>query len=204
MQVHAGDPRDQPVGDSRGQGAQQKAVFSRAAPAADDVEAVVEGFQQAGNIGGIVLQIGVERDDDGAPSLVKAGGKRCRLPVVPRKAQDLYLAALLRRLPQLRKRAVDAAVVDANDLEIDSQSADCGPQLVEEGLDVSLLVEERNHDAQSGCLGVGCRHAGLDLFRPFWPGSRLFHDLTDNTSETMRRHDSLNPCTNCMQDIELP
>jgi len=58
VQAHAGDARDDEVGDLRRDLARQRLVLPVLAPAGDDVDVglVLEELEQPGNVGGVVLQ----------------------------------------------------------------------------------------------------------------------------------------------------
>ena len=63
VDVDAADARDEPVRNDRGESAREQLVLAVFAPAADDVEALVHLGEQARDVGRIVLQIGIERND---------------------------------------------------------------------------------------------------------------------------------------------
>ena len=84
VDVHAGKLAHHPVGDSRGQAAHYEIVHALLAPAADDVAMTgFKGVEQSGDVGGVVLQVAVHRNDDVAGSEVEPCRQRGRLPVVP-------------------------------------------------------------------------------------------------------------------------
>ena len=85
-------------------------------PARDEVEALVELGEQARDLGRVVLQVAVDRDDDVALRLLEAGLERGRLAEVAPQPDD---ADVLVRGVQPRQRgegAVGRAVVDEDDL----------------------------------------------------------------------------------------
>ncbi len=83
MQVNACHPRDQPVGNIGGKGAGELVILAVLAPAADQVIAFVELVEQHGDIGRVVLQIGIQQDDDAAAGMVDPGGDGGGLPEIP-------------------------------------------------------------------------------------------------------------------------
>src|SRR4030042_2570195 len=64
MKLDAGETGDQPVGRVRGQAARQEPVFPFPAPAVYDIVALGDFFQEARDVPGVVLQVGVQGDDD--------------------------------------------------------------------------------------------------------------------------------------------
>ena len=75
VQAQPADAADQPVGDARRQLAGERRVLAVLAPAGDDVVALLELVEQARDVGRIVLEVGVHRDDD-----VAARARRSRPP----------------------------------------------------------------------------------------------------------------------------
>ena len=57
-------------------------------PAADEVEALVQLRQQLRDLGGVVLEVAVDRDDDVAAGLGEAGGEGGRLAEVAAQPDD--------------------------------------------------------------------------------------------------------------------
>ena len=93
VQTQAGDAAGDPVEDLRGDAARER-VTSLRLPAADEIEALVELGEQPRDLGGVVLEIGVDRHDDFALGVREAwlpapppcrssgaGGSRGRSPV---------------------------------------------------------------------------------------------------------------------------
>ena len=73
-------------------------IVADALPAADDVVAIGDGAEKTGNLGGIVLQVGVEGQDHVAAGRVEAGGQGRRLAEVAAKADAVHLRYLAARL----------------------------------------------------------------------------------------------------------
>ncbi|OPZ81004.1 MAG: hypothetical protein BWY75_03657 [bacterium ADurb.Bin425] len=73
MQSYARYERDDAIGCPRWNKTQKEFIFSFLAPAADDVKAFVEFIEQTLNVGGIILQVGIHRDNYVAAGIVYAG-----------------------------------------------------------------------------------------------------------------------------------
>jgi len=67
VQVKPGDLTDEPVGDHARHLAADGLVLTVLSPARNDVVSLVELGQHGGDVGRVVLQVGVERDDDLRP-----------------------------------------------------------------------------------------------------------------------------------------
>ena len=88
------------------------------APAADDIVTLVEFAQDSFDILRVILQVGVNRDDNLAPRRVEAGRHRRRLAEIAAKMYDMPAAvARLHGVEQV-KAAVLAAVIDGDDLVV--------------------------------------------------------------------------------------
>src|SRR5690606_10814883 len=98
-QAHAGDARDQPIGDKRGQAAHQPLVLPVAAPAREQVQIALEQLlDHAGNVGRVVLQVAVQRGDKFAACGIYAGLHGRSLAEVAAQLDDAHVAAVLGRL----------------------------------------------------------------------------------------------------------
>ena len=117
VQLHAGQPADEPVEDARRADLVPR-IVADLLPAADAVEAAVDLGQEAGDFARIVLQVGIERDDQFARGRVKTGRESRRLAEIAAEANAAH-ARIGRRQPlDLGPRAVRRAVVDEDDLQI--------------------------------------------------------------------------------------
>src|SRR6266542_2794066 len=72
VQTQAGDPAGDPVEDLRENSAAER-VAAVGLPAGDQVEALVELRQEPRYLGRVILEIGVDRDDDVAFGVRKSG-----------------------------------------------------------------------------------------------------------------------------------
>ena len=145
----AGDPRDHPVRERRGQPAPQQGIAAPAAPAAHDVVApLLHDREQPRDVAGIVLLVAVHGHHRPPSREAEAGADRRRLPEVAPELDDAD--ARVATVPRQRPLAgrVPAAVVDEDDLGRLGHGVEHPEQLLDHGVDVLLLVVEGDHDAQ--------------------------------------------------------
>ena len=95
-------------------------------PARDEVEALVELREQARDLGRVVLQVAVDRDDDVAARLRESGRERGGLAEVPAQPDDPHVAVAGVQARQRGERAVGRAVVDEDGLPL-ARRADRAP-----------------------------------------------------------------------------
>ena len=113
--LHAGDLAGDAVEDLRRDAARERVAALRL-PAGDEVVALVELREQPRDLGRVVLQVAVDRDDDLARGLAEAGVERGRLAEVAAQPDD---ADVVVRVVESRERAegaVGRAVVDEDRL----------------------------------------------------------------------------------------
>ena len=87
-------------------------------PAADAVEPFVDLGQEAGDLARVVLQVGVERDDQVAAGGVEAGREGGRLAEIAAEADAADARIGRRELLDSLPRAVGRAVVDEDDFQV--------------------------------------------------------------------------------------
>ena len=118
-------------------------------PARDEVEPLVELGEQPRDLGRIVLEVAVDRDDDLSLRLLEAGLQRRRLAEVPPQPDDADAVVRGVQPGQRRERAVGGAVVDEDDLPGLVERVERRGQLVVEERDAPLLVvhgdDHRDH-----------------------------------------------------------
>ena len=118
-------------------------------PARDEVEALVELREQPRDLGGIVLKVAVDRDDDVALGFLEAGLQRGGLAEVAPEPDDAYLVVLRVQTRERREGAVGRAVVDEDDLPRPTEWFEHGRELVVQQRDAALLVvhgdDHRDH-----------------------------------------------------------
>ena len=111
------DPGHQAVGDPRGDLAAEECVVAISPPAGDDVKALVQGLEQPGDVGGVVLAVAVDRHQDLAPRQVQCGRKRGGLTAVsPEEDGPHVLGIACLDALELGRRPVEGAVVDKDQL----------------------------------------------------------------------------------------
>ncbi len=98
------------VGDLRGQ-APQPRILPALSNATDHI-VVVECLQQARDIAGIVLQVGVQGHYHSPADLFEAGIQRSTLPGVLAQANNPDLRLLSREVPQQLRRVISTPIVD--------------------------------------------------------------------------------------------
>src|SRR5437764_655803 len=139
VQPKSGDPPRHPVEDSR-QDTPAQRVAAAGLPARNEVEALVELHQQPGNLCGIVLQVGVDRDDGLTGSLAEPGRECDRLPEVSTQPDDAYVLMRVVEPGQRSEGPVDGAVVDEHGLPVLLEGLECSLELLVQQRDRVLLV----------------------------------------------------------------
>ena len=107
----------------------ERVVLPVLAPAAHDIEAFVELREEQGNVGGIVLQVAVHRDDHVAFREVETGHHRGGLAEVAAEMHDLHPFVIVRGdFVEQVFGVVGGAVVDEDEFPRlpDSLRARCG------------------------------------------------------------------------------
>jgi hypothetical protein len=122
-------------------------ILSVTTPAAYHVVAFVQPVQQHADVGGIVLQIGIQQRDGPAARIVDARRNRRRLPEVAPQVDVNHRAGMrLRQLFQPGSAAVAAAVVNVDDLVWNVQ---CAQRSIQFGLErvkvFQFVVDRDNH-----------------------------------------------------------
>src|SRR5262249_26846984 len=149
VEAEARDAAGHPVEDSRGNTPPERVSTTRL-PAGDEVVALVELGEQAGDLSRVVLEIAVDRDDGLAACVVEACCKCRRLPEVSPQADhaDVVVPGVEPR--QGGEGAVGRAVVDEDRLPLLSQRLEGRLELVVEERDGALLVVQGNDDRDHG------------------------------------------------------
>ena len=112
----------------------------------DVVVALVHLGQEEGGVGGIVLEVGVQGDDDLAAGAVETGRKRRRLAEVPAQADDLDPRVGGLETLEGRIGPVLAPVVDEDHLVAPAERVGGGRELPVQVGDVLLFVEDRDDE----------------------------------------------------------
>ena len=148
MQLDAGAARDEAIGQGRGDAAQKKRFFAVLPPAADDVVALGEFFENAPDIARVILQVGIDGHHDLAPRRVEAGRHRRRLPEIAPKVNDMPAPVARLHRVQAFIAAVMAAVIDSDDFVIALDLLQRGGQFLMQALYIALFVVDGDDDGQ--------------------------------------------------------
>ena len=117
-------------------------------PPADDVHAVPERREEAPDLLGRVLEIGVEGDDDVTARPLHPGEHRRVLPVVPVEPDDAHRPVLGVEGAQDVRGAVAAAVVHEDDLVRPPELLERLGEAMVEVAEALGLVEDRHDDRE--------------------------------------------------------
>ena len=148
VEVDPRDVGDHLVGDHRGQAAAEELVLAVDAPAADDVVAFLGLGDKGGDVGRIVLEVGVHGDDPLASRHPKARREGRRLAEITPKANHLQPRVFLVIPLEQLEAAVAAPVVDDDHLIRPTIGFEGLGQPVVEFRDGFFLVEQGNDDGQ--------------------------------------------------------
>ena len=158
VQAEAGDPAGDRVEDPRRHPAAERVAPLRL-PAGDEVEALVELGEQARDLGRVVLEVAVDRDDDVALGLREPGRERGRLAEVAPQPDDAHVVVRVVEARQRGERAVRRAVVDEDRLPRLAERLERRVQLVVEQRDAPLLVVDGDDDGDHGAGAYPARVA---------------------------------------------
>ena len=170
VDVDAAEDRHEPVGDARGNAAEEEVVAALLAPAADDVVALFELGEEVGDLVGVVLQVAVHGEDEVALGVVEAGGEGGGLAEVAAELDDEDAAVDGSDLFKQAVGAVAGAIVDEDQLEGFADLLHDGLEAVVERGDVLFFVVERNDD------GI-FRHDLMILLRDDFPDRGNVEDV---------------------------
>ncbi len=146
VEMDAGGPRDQAVGQKRRQAPVQPGVLPILSPAAHDVESLIEPRDHRRNVARIVLEVAVGCDDDAATGGGESGRKRGRLSEVAPELNHAHARVALVQGPQRVERAVGAAVVHENQLIGSAGGLERRGQFAMELFQIRGFIEDRDDD----------------------------------------------------------
>src|SRR6056297_618998 len=128
------------------------------APTDDEVEAFVDLLEKNRNVRGVVLQIPVHGDQDGATRMLDAGRHSGGLTIVPAELDEtkVHIVLITRQNLGDLEGSIPAAVVDEDDLDPSAEVRDCRAYRVIHRSDIRLLVIERNDDGEGERHGCDC------------------------------------------------
>ncbi len=87
-------------------------------PAVDDVVPLGEFFEEFGDFGGVVLQVGVHHEEDVAAGGAHAGGQRRRLAKVSSEANSRNAVIFSGQIANCLPTGVGGAIVDEDDFDV--------------------------------------------------------------------------------------
>ena len=137
------DPVANAVADSRLHAPRPRVVAIHANTDDHVAAAFLESVHHARNVGGIVLQIGIERDNVRSFRRAPCRIERRRLSAVFFERQHAQRGMFRALFAENGERAIARAVIDGDDLVAPSFSVECFRDLVEEDRDVLFLVIDR-------------------------------------------------------------
>ena len=117
-------------------------------PPADHVEMLFHFGQEAGNLVGVVLEVGVQRHDQFAAGLGEAGAEGGRLAEVAAKADAAHARVAGRQAADHLPGAVAGAVVDEDHVQVVAVGRGHLAQLAVQRLQALGLIEDRNDDGK--------------------------------------------------------
>ena len=123
-------------------------------PAGDEIEPLVELGQQSRDLGRIVLQVGVDRDDDVSTRLREPGRERSRLAEVATEPHDPDVVLRVVQAGQRGERAVGRAVVHEYGFPGLVERLEGRLELVEEERHRPLLVVNGDDDRDHGRVSL--------------------------------------------------
>ena len=144
VQLHARQRADHPIEQPRGEDFEQR-IVPDPLPAADHVEVALHFGEKAGNLTGIVLQIGVEGHHQVAAGGLDARTQRRGLAEIAAKTQPREVTVGRRQPANHLPRAVGRAVVDEHRVELVALCRSHLGKLLPERLQAFGLVQD-GHD----------------------------------------------------------
>ncbi len=154
---YLGHPLDDAVERARGSDLEGALASARAPDRIHDVVPLAPLANECVHELGRILQVSVHQHDGVASRDLDARGRGELVPEVSRQVHQHDVPAPAHLVADRRQRAVGAAVVDQDDLEIEgvAQALRHAGDALEQRRDVALLVIERNDEAQDGTRGLG-------------------------------------------------
>ena len=148
--AHAADhPVENPAGINLVPG-----IVARLLPAADHIVSLFELGEKAGNLGRVVLEIAVERENQFAPARLEPRREGRRLAKVAAKPDRPHPRIALGQRGQNGPRTVATAVIDENEFDRPADAfGEHGIELAVKRGQARFLIMDRNDDADHGQSG---------------------------------------------------
>lgn len=160
VKMDAGNQTYESIGDPRRKLLGKEWILPVFAPAADHVKAFLKRIKNLGYVSWVVLQIGVERNDEASKGMIKASCQGGSLSEIPDKLEKTDMLMLVGKLKKHLRTTVTAAVVDKNNLVFVWQTFHDLLERGKEGPQISSFIEDRDNDRN-------VYHATLLVPRPF-------------------------------------
>lgn len=115
-------------------------------PAADDIVALIQLLNDERNVLRIILQVGIQRNNDLSSRMLEAGSQRCCLAEVAGKKKCLNPGISGSQHLDGVGTSIQTAVIDEDYLGAESQGIQHRFELLVEGIQVFLFVKNRDND----------------------------------------------------------
>jgi hypothetical protein len=146
MQTHAGDEGDEAVRHDAGNVALQRIVLAIFPPARADIESFIEFFEHQRDIGGIILQVAIDRNDDLAAREIEAGHHRGGLAKVAPQMNDFDQRIGGGDFVEDHLALIAAAVIDQHEFPFATRRVHCFAHPFIEGAQITGFVADRHGD----------------------------------------------------------
>ena len=165
VKLHAGHGAHSPV-EELARGGFAPGILAILLPARDEIVSLVQGFQHAGNLVRIVLQVTVHRDDGVAARQREPVRKRLGFAEVAAMLNGDDMRIDRAQTRDLSPGAVGRAVVDEEDFPVDTGRAERAAQALVQLGEIAFLVHDWNDDRDRATRWTDIRH-GTRLEREY-------------------------------------
>ena len=160
VEGHTADRSDQEVRHVRRHAPREPEVVPLSAPPRHHIVRVAESLEQPWNVAGIVLEVGVERDENRMARMGEPRREGGRLAEVLAQPDQAHVRVLSRKPSQHVPRAIAGAVVHVDDLVLAPERLERFDEARVEQLEVVAFVEDRQNDRDGLELGHHAAPAG--------------------------------------------
>jgi len=147
-QVDTTNPTNQAIGQERGKDSGEPGILAVLSPAVHHVVAFFELLHDAGDVLRIILEIGVQGNDDLSPGVIKSGGNGSGLPEVANKLQDTHPPIQAGQALEFLGAPIRASIVDKEDLATGFPGGQTLLEAIIKGFQGLEFVENRNDDGK--------------------------------------------------------
>jgi hypothetical protein len=127
-----------------------KVILALSSDPADCGNPLFQGIQERGNVGGVILTVPVERNDDIALSQPEAAHFGSALPKIQPVPYRVQVGPCLLKAPEKSGSVIRAAIIHADDFIGPVESVQDLLHLLDKEFQVFLLVVSGDHNAQIG------------------------------------------------------